>query len=596
MPISANLLAQAIPSVLAAGGSGLVMNGLFLTANAQVPTGYVLSFANSAAVSTYFGGASAEAAVAPYYFNGYDGSTNKPAAMLFAQMPYSGAVAAFLQGGTSIATPAAIATITSGNLTVKIDNGVFVATAINFTGTTTYSGAATILQTALQAAVPTTASVTGSITTTVLTVTMVGSGALQPGYIIAGSGVTSNTKIVAQLTGSTGGVGTYTVSISQTASSTTITATPQLPTVSYNSTLGSFQIASGSTGVYSTIAFSTSGTGNGDVIDKFALSAADGAILSQGAAQATGSGIATAMNALVAIQPNFGGFLTIFEPTTADKVLFGAWNNTQNDQYVYSMWDTITAAAMTVVPDTTSALAQIKTANYSGTLGVYQDINTAAFALGCQASINFNQANSRITLFSRSQAGLAPVVTSTTIAQALITNGCFFYGIYSNPGNSFVLGNPGAISGPFAWWDSYINAAWLNNNLQTTAIQTMQANGNIPYNAKGYSIIRTSLTGGNPGVNTTGSQPQTVAPGPIQQAVNFGAINSGVLLSATQQAALVAFFGANVSGPLWQTGYYLQVKDPGPTVRAARGSPIINLAYMDGGSVQYISISSLNIQ
>ncbi len=66
--------------------------------------------------------------------------------------------------------------------------------------------------------------VTGSIATTVLTVTAVTSGVLAVGQSISGSGVTAGTKITALGTG-VGGVGTYTVSASQTASSTTITAT-----------------------------------------------------------------------------------------------------------------------------------------------------------------------------------------------------------------------------------------------------------------------------------------------------------------------------------------------------------------------------------
>lgn len=74
-------------------------------------------------------------------------------------------------------------------------------------------------------------SVTGSIaiTTTypgaaaVLTITAVGSGTVVPGLILSGTGVTTGTAIVAQLTGTTGGVGTYSVTIPQTVASTTIT-------------------------------------------------------------------------------------------------------------------------------------------------------------------------------------------------------------------------------------------------------------------------------------------------------------------------------------------------------------------------------------
>jgi microcystin-dependent protein len=71
----------------------------------------------------------------------------------------------------------------------------------------------------------TSASVTGSIATTTLTVSAVGSGLIQIGDVLSGSGVTANTRILNQLTGATGGIGTYTVDTSQTVSSTTIIAT-----------------------------------------------------------------------------------------------------------------------------------------------------------------------------------------------------------------------------------------------------------------------------------------------------------------------------------------------------------------------------------
>lgn len=69
------------------------------------------------------------------------------------------------------------------------------------------------------------ASVTASIAGTTLTVTVVGSGTLYPGSSISGTGVTAGTVILNQLTGTTGGVGTYTVNNTQTVASTTITAT-----------------------------------------------------------------------------------------------------------------------------------------------------------------------------------------------------------------------------------------------------------------------------------------------------------------------------------------------------------------------------------
>jgi hypothetical protein len=75
---------------------------------------------------------------------------------------------------------------------------------------------------------PTGAVVTGSTSLTTLTVTAVTSGVLQVGSQISGTGVTAGTIITALGTG-TGGTGTYTINISQTVASTTITSTAGYP-------------------------------------------------------------------------------------------------------------------------------------------------------------------------------------------------------------------------------------------------------------------------------------------------------------------------------------------------------------------------------
>jgi len=81
---------------------------------------------------------------------------------------------------------------------------------------TATSGAGTVT-------VDTTSTFTASISGTTMTVSAVGSGTLAYGSMVTGTGVTTGTLITAQLTGSTGSTGTYSVSISQTVSSTAMT-------------------------------------------------------------------------------------------------------------------------------------------------------------------------------------------------------------------------------------------------------------------------------------------------------------------------------------------------------------------------------------
>jgi hypothetical protein len=121
-----------------------------------------------------------------------------------------------------------------------------------------------------------TASFTGSISGTTMTVTAITSGSIIVGQVITGTDVTANTTVSSQISGTVGGIGTYTVSISQTRTSRALTGTYTLAstTLSILSTVMTVTaVASGtlSIGQFLTgtgVAFSTSitafGTGSGN--------------------------------------------------------------------------------------------------------------------------------------------------------------------------------------------------------------------------------------------------------------------------------------------------------------------------------------------
>lgn len=118
-----------------------------------------------------------------------------------------------------------------------------------------------------------TTSVTGSIAGNVLTVSAVGSGTIFPGATLSGTGgggVASGTKVVGQISGTTGGVGTYALSVpNQTVTSTTITAAAGLLTVSAvgSGTLavGDVLAGTGGGGVTAGTTITALGTGTGGV-------------------------------------------------------------------------------------------------------------------------------------------------------------------------------------------------------------------------------------------------------------------------------------------------------------------------------------------
>ena len=142
--ISADQFVSITPSVVSAGGSALDLNGLVLSTTARVPIGSVQSFPSLLAVQNYFGTGTTEALIAAGYFAGFDTSTVKPGAILFAQYPTT-AVGAFLRGGNLSALSLTALQALSGTLIVTVSGTVKTSSTINLAAATSFSNAATII-------------------------------------------------------------------------------------------------------------------------------------------------------------------------------------------------------------------------------------------------------------------------------------------------------------------------------------------------------------------------------------------------------------------------------------------------------------------
>ncbi|MDE1007006.1 MAG: DUF3383 family protein [Paraburkholderia fungorum] len=571
MSIPASLIANAIPSVISAGGSALDLIGVMLTNNSRVPTGTAPSFPTQLAVSNYFGPASAEATLAGIYFNGFKNSTKKPGALRF--FPYqTAAVAAYLRGGSLAAMTLAQLQALSGSLSVTVDGFARVAASINLASASSFSAAAAAIQTALNATPPTPAVVTGSIAGTTLTVASVTSGAVAIGQVLTGTGVTAGTKVTGFLTGS-GAAGTYTVDTSQTVASTTITGTPAAVAVTFDSLSSGFVITSGITGPTSTAAYAT-----GTLAASLNLTQSTGAVLSQGAGIATP---ATAMAALVKLTTNWCSFMTTFDPDNGSgntlKMAFAAWTVAQSNRYLYAAWDTDASPTVTV-PATTSLGYQVKSGQMSGVAPLWSQADKAAFLMGYVASLDFSATNGRATAAFRSQDGLTADVTDGTVYTNLLANGYNCYGDFSTANDDFLFLSNGQIGGQYDWIDSYVNQIWLNNQFQLDMMTGLTTVNSIPYNSDGDTLIEAFL-----------ADTRT-------QFKNFGGLRGGVTLSSTQAAEVNAAAGLAIDGILSTVGDYIQVLDATPQVREARGTPPINYWYMDGQSVQVLQMASILVQ
>jgi len=642
--IPASALVAVNPQVLSAAGSALSLSGLVLTTSTRVPIGSILSFPSDTSVNAFFGDGAVEDIIADGYFLGFDNSNVKPGALLYAQFNPT-AVASYIRGASLASMTLAQLQALSGTISLTVNGVAVTSGTINLSAATSFSNAASLITTGLNyydavtantstiAAGTATNSTAASITGNIMTVGAVVTGAFVVGGVLSGTGVTTGTFIVSQLSGTAGGVGTYKVSAIQNVATTTITQSYGLLTVAtmvsgtlavgqvisggttaagstitalgtgtggigtyvisggaqtvsattisagqlvctFDSILSAFVITDGTPGAVSTMSYAS-----GTISAALLLTQATGAILSQGAAASTPS---ATMNAIIAQSQNWATFMTAQDPDSGygntQKQAFAAWVNSQNNRYAYVAWDTdITPTQSTTA--TTSLGNILATANSSGTIPIYApDYNLAAFICGAIASIDFTQTNGRATMAQRTQTGQVASVTTLLATTNLKANSYNFYGAYATATQPFTQFQPGTITGPFVWIDSYVNQIWMNASFQSDILNYMKSSYSIPYNSAGYAGVRSAC------MNT------------INAAANFGAFRPGVPLSPSQIAQVNAAAGTQIDQVLSSQGWYLQILPASASVRAARTSPPINFWYADGGSIQQISISSIEVQ
>lgn len=150
MSISASQIAQAIPSVLGAGGSNASLNALLLSNASTTPINTALSFASADAVGAHYGFTSPEYEFAQGYFAGITNALALPAEMLVMQYPAT-AVGAWLQSGSLAAMTLAQLQALSGTLMLTVSGNQTTSSSISLSAATSFSDAATIILAAFTA-------------------------------------------------------------------------------------------------------------------------------------------------------------------------------------------------------------------------------------------------------------------------------------------------------------------------------------------------------------------------------------------------------------------------------------------------------------
>lgn len=347
----------------------------------------------------------------------------------------------------------------------------------------------------------------------------------------------------------------------------TLIATALTATVTFDTQLQAFIIASGTTGVTSSISYA-----GGTASDALGLSQNGGGTLNNVTVADTPT---VAMERVTSYTLNFAPISHLSE-AAFDVTLqkdFSSWVTKQNHRYWFIPFGKEVTA---LSPNNTTCLGAWITANdIDDATAIYGDQIHAALFCGCIASIDFTETNGRVTMDFRNQSGIAASVTSLADAKALESNGYAYYGAWATANDRFQFLRNSIVSGEFKWADTYAFQLWMNAQFQLNGIVGLQQYKSIPYNTTGKALYRAMFQD------------------TINQGVAFGGIVAGVALSEQQQSVINRETNTTTAAQQIITqGWFLYVGDATTQTRGNRGSFPAKFYYADGGSVQSINMTS----
>lgn len=341
-------------------------------------------------------------------------------------------------------------------------------------------------------------------------------------------------------------------------------------TGSYDSTTNTFTFTSSTDGASSTVGYASAGDSGTDLSAMLCMTQDAGAVLSQGVDAMTE---AATLDAIRAVTANWAQFTTLWEVTEQDEAeAYAAWADIDDD-YVYVFWSSDRNMESTLTQDST--IAKALQDKYNCVFMIYSlDFSTAAFALAYPATIKWDATQGMKVVFGKSASGLSPMVTDEQVATALDDLGVSYVGQFATRNDEFIIANRGELTGSmYGFYDTLIGSIWLRSKLQTSIMNGFATVNRAPYNDVGYTMLKSWCQD------------------PITQAKNAGVIDEGLSLSESQKSQILQETGdSEAVGELQSKGYFLQILDPGASVRAQRGSPVAALYYAYGGSIQKVEL------
>jgi len=323
-----------------------------------------------------------------------------------------------------------------------------------------------------------------------------------------------------------------------------------------------FIIRSGTTGIASTVDYTTAPTGAGAPTDIGAMLGSrieDLGIKTAGAAVET---IAGTLDALQNIDPSWYGFTFTKEVTEQNVKDAAAWGEARVKMFGY----TTSASNVLDQAAVNDICSYMKSNLYDRTVGIWDDNDVyqivSVFARGF--TVNFNEQNSTITLKFKLLPGTSPITITESQRLALVAKNCNYYTYF---GDSAMLAEGVMASGKF--FDERHGLDWLQNAIET--------------NVFGYLYTRTTKV------------PQTdkgVA-ALVQQVEKAGreAVNNGLLAPGVWNGMDL---GEVRSGDYLPKGFYVYaqpVAEQNQSDREARKAPPIQMLAKGAGAIHSADIT-----
>jgi len=230
------------------------------------------------------------------------------------------------------------------------------------------------------------------------------------------------------------------------------------------------------------------------------------------------------------------------------------------------------------VLDTTNIVYKINKLNLgyvSPQFGGY-DLSVCVLAMG--ASINYSNTNSRINFAFKSFTGVASTITTSMQADALDALRCNYYADFEDLAeNIYYFYQKGFMTGEWLWIDNYYNNCWLDGALTSSIANVMKNASYVPFSPSGYSMLNAAMI--------------TV----MNLAIINAVVEAGVTIDESTANILYQDAGQDIAPLLTQQGYFIQINDPDAATKAERGSPIINVWYINGGCVNKVTITNTQV-